>query len=187
MDNDKQNWGEAYKELATLITTKVPAIKHVDLYYGQEQMVDSDGNWIPFPAPAVFLEFNALDVKDVGNRVQHITMEVGVYLCYETTDDTHRGSIGQARALAFVGLLRDLHAALHCADGQHFSPLSRTGINRVDAPPVWMFYRQAYTTVIVDYGGTLNYQEEDTPPLELTRPAPAPAQDTTPLFRVPVA
>lgn len=53
LDPLTQDWGETYKELCALIRAKVPAIKHVDLYYGQEQFIGGDGNWMPFRAPAV--------------------------------------------------------------------------------------------------------------------------------------
>lgn len=186
MNNDLQNWGEAYKALATLITAKVPAIKHVDLYYGQEQAVDADGNWMPFRCPAVFLEFNAAEVQDMGDNRQLILMDVGVYLCFETVQDSDLGSLGQPRALQFIQLLRDLNAALHGAEGTHYGPLSRIGLARVEAPPYMILYRQSYRSAMLDYSATANFDEEDTPPLELTLDAPDAAVDTDPLFRIPL-
>ncbi|MBL8002380.1 MAG: hypothetical protein JNL05_10500 [Flavobacteriales bacterium] len=187
MNNDLQDWGLAYQEIATLITTKVPTIKHVDLYWGQDQAVDEDGNWLPFPAPAVFLDFNALSIEDLAEGRQLITMDVGVKLYRETLSDTHKGSGNQAAALAFIGLMRQLHAALHGAKGTHFGPMSRVALSRVDTQAYVQMYDQVYRTVMLDYGATATYQEEDAPPLELpqTPPAAAPAPDPQPLFRIP--
>lgn len=182
MDNDKQNWGEAYMELADLIVTKVPEIKHVDLYYGQEAFMDEDGNWIPFKAPAVFLEFNAADMRDSGVLAQDLLMDIRVLLWYETVQDTNRGSAGQTRALGFIDLMRKLHGALHNASGDHFSPLSRVAMGREDGPPIGYFYSQTYRGVIVDYGATLTYTEEDTPPLDIQGDPPDPEGDDEPLF-----
>lgn len=165
LDPLKQDWGEAYKELAALIRAKVPAIKHVDLYYGQEQFIGSDGNWMPFRAPAVFLEFRAAEVQDLGDQVQQLTMDIGVYLLHETVQDTDDRSLGQRRAMEFVGLLRQLHAALHSAQGTHFMPLGRTELSRAEAPPFCYFYRQTYRCVIIDNGAVPQWNWKE-PPLE---------------------
>lgn len=149
-DPKLQDWGEAYKELCALIADKVPGIKHVDLYYGQEQFVDTDGNWLPFRAPAVFLEFATFSVDDLGARSQQLTLDITAYLYVETVQDTHDGSLGQRRALEFVGLMRKLHQALHGATGEHFSSLSRVDMRRMTAPPYVYFYAQTYRTVLID-------------------------------------
>jgi len=130
MDPAYQDWGKAYDELCTLITTKVPAVKHVDLYYGQEQAIDQDGNWIPFQSPAVFIEFNAAEVDDIGDDSQQILMDITVFLSMETLQDSNHGSKGKRRAMLFVDLMRELHVALHNAQGDHFSPLSRVALRR---------------------------------------------------------
>lgn len=165
LDPLSQDWGEAYKELAALIRAKVPAIKHVDLYYGQEQFIGSDGNWMPFRAPAVFLEFRAAEVQDLGDQVQQLTMDIGVYLLHETVQDTDDRSLGQRRALEFVALLRQLHQVLHGAQGTHFMPLTRTELSRAEAPPFCYFYRQTYRCVIIDNGAAPQWNWAE-PPLE---------------------
>ncbi len=150
IDNALQDWSEAYKELCALITAKLPEVKHVDLYYGQEQAVDGDGNWLPFRAPAVFLEFTAAQVDDMGGLCQQLTMDVTVYLYVETVQDTNHGSAGQRRALEFTGLMRKLHQALHNASGEHFGPLSRVGLRRQEAPPFVYMYAQTYRCAMID-------------------------------------
>lgn len=145
-----QDWGEAYKELCALLAAKLPAIKHVDLYYGQEQAVDAEGNWLPFRAPAVFLEFNAVEVMDLGQRSQQLTVDITAYLYVEAVQDTNRGSLGQTRALEFTGLMRQLHQVLHGAHGEHFSTLTRTGLRRAEAPPFVYFYAQTYRCTLMD-------------------------------------
>lgn len=184
MNNELMNWSEAYKALCDRIEEKVPAIKHMDLYYEQPHIIDTDdGNWLPFRCPAVFFEFNAAEVKDLGELRQEILMDIGVYLAYETTADSNKGSLGQPRALAFIQLLRDLNAALHNHEGTHFGPLSRIGIQRVAAPPTMIVYRQVYRTHMLDYSATATFEERDTPPLQLLRPADAPPVDNEPLFK----
>lgn len=185
MNNNLMNWGEAYKALCDRIEAQVPAIKHMDLYYEQPHIIDSeDGNWLPFRCPAVFFEFNAAEVNDLGELRQELLMDIGVYLAYETTADSNKGSLGQARALAFIQLLRDLHAALHDHEGTHFGPLSRISLQRVPAPPTMIVYRQVYRAHMLDYSATKTYVEQDTPPLAIDSPADAPPVDSEPLFRI---
>lgn len=182
MHNELQDWGEAYKSIADHIADKVPAIKHIDLYYGQEQAVDQDGNWIPFLAPAVWLEFNANEVADLMDKRQLITMDVGVYLAFETVQDSNRGSLGQARALQYIGLLRQLHQHLHGHAALHHGPMTRVAMNRVDAPPTMVLYRQVFRCAMLDYGATANHDELENPALELGRPAPPAPPDPAPLY-----
>lgn len=182
MHNELQDWSEAYTSISERIPEKVPAIKHIDLYHGQEQAIDQDGNWIPFRAPAVWLEFNAAEVADLSDLRQLITMDVGVYLAFETVQDSNRGSLGQGRALEFIGLLRLLHQHLHGHRDTHHGPLTRVGLSRVDAPPTMILYRQVFRCAMLDYGATANYDELENPALELGRPAPAPTPDPAPLY-----
>lgn len=150
VDPTLQDWGIAYKEICDLIAARVPKVKHIDLYHGQEQAIDSDGNWIPLRAPAVFLQFTAAQVDDIGDLSQQMLMDVTVYLASETMQDTNHGSAGQRRALEFVGLMRELHLALHNASGDHFSPMSRVAMGRADAPPYMYMYSQTYRCVMLD-------------------------------------
>lgn len=180
--NDKQSWTQAYKELCEHIHSRVPGIKHIDLYYGQENILDGDGDWNPFKCPAVFLDFNAADVQDVGAGVQHLLTDVGVYLVFETTADSGSRSIGQARALEFMDLLRQVMAALQGHSGEHFNAMSRVGLQRVEGPPYCIIYRQVFRTLLVDYAGQPDETDVPTPPMEIEQPAPAPPTDPEPLY-----
>lgn len=161
-----QNWGEAYKEICAILRAKVPKLKHIDLYYGQEQAIDSDGNWIPFTAPAVFLQFTAAQVDDIGDLRQQLLMDVTVHLAVETVQDTNDRSTGQRRALEFIDIMRQLHVALHNAQGEHFSPMSRVGMAKNDAPPYLYMYNQTYRCVMLDNSTSKQWDLLD-PPIAL--------------------
>lgn len=158
MHNEKQDWSKAYQQIAEIILTEIEEVKHVDLYYGQERIVDSDGNWIPFRAPACFLQFD-LVAQDLGELRQELTVDIKVYLAFETVQDTNQGSLGQARALQFSALMRKLHQVLHNKSGDDFGPLSRVAMAREEGPPYWYFYSQTFRTILLDYGATRNWQE----------------------------
>lgn len=158
MYNEKQDWTKAYQQIAAIILTQVPEIKHVDLYYGQERIVDEDGNWMPFKAPACFLQFD-LVAEDLGELRQQLTVDIKVYVAFETVQDTNQGSLGQARALQFGELMRKLHQVLHNTSGDDFGPLSRVAMAREEGPPFWYYYSQTFRAVLLDYGATRNWTE----------------------------
>ncbi len=171
LDPKLQDWGEAYKELCVLIKEKVPEVKHIDLYYGQDQLVEQDGNWNPFPCPAVLLSFKAAQVRDLGDNTQELHMDITMYLYLETVQDTHHGSAGQRRAMEFVGLMRKLHTNMHGASGEHFSPLSRVEMaQKADAPPYAYVFGQTYRCVLLDNSTSkqYNFSEPGTLGLEIT-------------------
>ena len=158
LDPKLQDWGEAYKELCAIIKAKLPEVKHIDLYYGQDQVVDQDGNWIPFRAPAIFLQFEAAQVNDLGDNTQQLLMDITMYLCMETVQDTNHGSAGQRRAMEFIGVLRKMHMVMHGAEGDHFSPLSRVALaKKADAPPYMYMYGQTYRCVLLDNSTSKQY------------------------------
>ena len=71
-----QNIQDAYLELAELLVSKVPAIKHVDLWYEQVYNQQQED---PYPSPAVFLELNSTDAKTTGNNAQELDIAIKVY------------------------------------------------------------------------------------------------------------
>lgn len=185
LDPTLQDWGVAYKELCAIIKAKVPEVKHIDLYYGQDQVVDQDGSWIPYKAPAVFLQFDAAKVDDLGDNTQQLTMDITMYLSVETVQDTNHGSAGQRRALEFVALLRKLHMQMHGASGDHFSPLSRVGLQKkADAPPYMYMYAQTYRCVLLDNSTNKQYNFAAAGSLGLEiEPYTAPPEDTLVVVR----
>lgn len=158
LDPKLQDWGEAYKELCAIIKAKVPEVKHIDFYYGQDQFVEQDGKWNPFTCPAVLLNFRTAEVRDLGDNTQQLTMDITMYLYMETVQDTHHGSAGQRRAMEFVGLMRKLHLAMHGTSGDHFSPLSRVDMaQKTDAPPYAYVFGQTYRCVLIDNSTSKQY------------------------------
>lgn len=180
LDPTLQDWGEAYKELCAIIKAKLPEVKHIDLYYGQDQFVEQDGNWNPFPCPAVLLGFRAAQVRDLGDNTQELHMDITMYLYMETVQDTHHGSAGQRRAMEFVKLMRKLHQTMHGASGEHFSPLSRVDMaQKTDAPPYAYVFGQTYRCVLLDNSGSRqwDFSEPNSLGLEIEQYAAPPVDD----------
>src|SRR5690606_2012527 len=94
-----QNWEDLYLEHAQMITEKIPEVRWVDLWHNQVNFLTEEH---PFPTPATFLSYRILKTKDVGNKVQEVTLQVDAYFYYEIFADTYVGGINQESALDFV-------------------------------------------------------------------------------------
>lgn len=108
-----QNFKELYKELADKLSG-IESVKWVDLWNSQVYNLESEH---PFPAPAVFLAFRGNGTKDLGDKVQDVTMQVDVFLFYETFLDTYLGAYNQADALNFLDTIDDINKILHGSSG----------------------------------------------------------------------
>lgn len=146
-----QNWKDIYLELCELLKSKVEAIKWLDLWHNQISFLSTEH---PFPAPAVFLDFNSQKMDDLGVDVQHVTLQVTVYLYYETFADTFKGSYNQESALAFLDILTEINKVLHASSGKHFGEMRRTAFLPVDTGDAGNTYKLVYVCNCVDYSAS---------------------------------
>lgn len=167
-----------YKELADIITAKVTACKWVDLWAEQPYF---EAEEYPFPSPAVFIEFNASSIEDLPGGAQKIIAAVTFYSFFETTADTHKGSINQDSALAFGSYNDAIHAALHGISGTTFGTMNRVGFKKEPSPAYAHLYSQTYNTIIMDNNGIKIYDTQVIPGYTLT-PGNPPDADDSPLF-----
>lgn len=156
MPEQLQNWVEAYQELADLIKEQVPEVQWVDLWMEQTSTEEEE---YPFPTPAMFLQFDANAIDEIGENEQVLNMNVTVLLAVDTLSDTYAGSANQADALHFGSLMRQIHLALHGKTGAKFGRLTRVGLRKEAAPPYVQLYSQVYATVLVDDSTAPKYQD----------------------------
>lgn len=179
-----QDWVEGYKELSTLITEKVPDIKWIDLWMEQTSHEEDE---YPFPTPAVFLDFSANNIDELGDNVQLMHMQVTVLVAMETLADSYQGAQKQGNALKFGELCRKVHQALHGTAGVHFGPMTRVAMRKEVAPPYVQLYSQTYATEIMDTSTAPVFVQDivgaDRQELERGVPPPAPAEP--PLYQIP--
>jgi len=175
--NDQQDWIAAAQEIMGLIADNVPAIQFIDLWAEQTDFPEDE---YPFPLPAVFLEFNAQKIDDLGENVQDLTTEVKVYLLFIPTGDTHQSGKGNGDLSAFGALLRDLYKLLQGTAGDNFSQLSRVAMAREKAAPFEWCYSQTFSGLIRDYAACKTFEEEDPGDLSVEKGGiPATTQDDT--------
>lgn len=151
-----QNFKDLYTELATLLKSKIPAIRWIDLWHNQVSFLEDEH---PFPTPAVFIDFRILQADDVGLRVQQVRMQLDCYVYYETFADTYQGSWNQQSALEFLNLLNDIQATLHASDGTNYSGMRRIGMQPVDTGSAGNTYQVSFECTLVDYAAQLQYDD----------------------------
>jgi len=178
-------WSDLYQELATKIQTKRgKAIKWIDLWHEQINYLTEE---LPFPVPAIFLAFNAVECNDKGKSGQECNTQVDVYLFFETFSDTYHGSYNQEGAIAFLKELTEIHKILHGTSGTNYSEMRRTGMNREESGEAGNLYRLSFECVVDDTSAGIHYDEQTKPAAEvnMNRETPAvPPVDPSPFYHL---
>lgn len=143
-----QNWKDLYLELANKINADVPTVKWVDLWHNQLNFLQEEYD---FPSPAVFFAFRSNKIDDTGMKVQQINLQVDVFLFFETYADTHRGSVNQTDALAFLQAMEDINKTLHASSGTNYSGMRRISFGPVDTGGSGNLYQVIYECLLTDY------------------------------------
>jgi len=177
-----QNWKDLYKELCTLISEKIPAVKWIDLWHNQVSFLENEH---PFPTPAVFLSFRAFKTTDTGEKVQQVRLQLDTYIFYETFADTYKDSWNQDDALGFLDLLNDVYAALHGSSGTNYSEMRRIGFAPVDTGSAGNLYQQIFECVLVDYAAAKNYVDVEINDVQLMKGTKPEEEEGENLFIIP--
>lgn len=143
-----QNWKDLYLELAETIDQSLDEIRWIDLWHNQVNFLADEH---PFPTPAVFLSFRGRRFKDAGDKVQDVTMQVDVFLFYETFTDTYHDGVNQESALKFIDSLDRLNALLHGSQGENYSSMRRIGLTPVDTGGSGNLYQLVYECTLIDF------------------------------------
>lgn len=179
---EEQDWIEAYLELCAVIRSKVPEIKHIDLWYDQ---LNYEAEEYPYPEECLFLEFTTVGIDTIGLNVQDMMTQIKFIYAFDTLSDTYDRSVNQAVALSFGKTMRKLHKTLQGLSGSNFSSLNRVGFGKELAPESCIAYGQTYATIIRDYSAM---EETETVQLQnmkvkVNNGVPVPVPDT-PLFDI---
>lgn len=146
--HEGQSWPLALEKLCDYIIVTVPDVKYADMWNDQPYHEREE---YPFPVPAVYIDFELVDIADKGDKGQLITFDIIVIAHHEDIADTHTASTNRVAAFEWAALLVKLHRALHGHHSEHYSKLTRVGIRRMDsARPGQRLYGQVYRTVISD-------------------------------------
>ena len=176
-------WSELYTELAEKIKANLPTVRWIDLWHEQVNYLTEE---LPFPTPAVFIDFNTLQADDNGLLVQELAVQIDFRLFYETFSDTYTGSYNQAGALEFLDRLTELHALFHGKSGEHYSEMRRTDMSREESGGAGNLYRIAFECLVTDYAAKELFNEVQSPEREVKteKETPVPAPPSEPMYDV---
>lgn len=151
-----QNFQSLYTELAQKIDENIDEVEWIDLWNSQVYHLEDEH---PFPTPAVFLAFRSSQMQDSGNKVQSVTMQIDVFIYYETFLDTYSDAYNQSDALAFLNLMDSLNKLFHGSSGENYSSMRRVSFSPVDTGGAGNLWSITYNAVLMDYSATDNYEE----------------------------
>ncbi len=147
-----------YLELLSKITT-LNGVKHVDMYAGQ-YLNEADGEELPFPTPAVFIEFTSIPTGELGRRVQegealirfHLVSDVVMNEVSNSTPEPIRSN-----ALDHLGMIDDFHKLMEKSSGTHFNSMTRVGVTADTAPTDIYVHIAEYNTRFTDESAVRKY------------------------------
>ena len=162
-----ENWQNLYLELAELLSADLTAaeteiysnlntlvgsedkspIRWIDLWHNQVNFLDDE---LEFPTPSAFLSFRSKQINDLGEKVQQMSLQIDVYLFYETFANTFTGSFNQEDALSFIGILDFINSRMHGITGENFSSMRKTGFSPEDTGNAGNLYRITFECIIHD-------------------------------------
>lgn len=161
----------------------LPDFQHIDLWHEQVDYLSEEH---PFPTPAIFFEFNTLEIDDAGELMQNTNLQVDMHIFWETFSDTYEGAAMQEEALQYLDLLLLVGLMFHGRNGKNFHQMRRSGTNREESGGSGNLYRVSFQTNVSEFSGlnlkqiTQNEQRE----VGVSRSVNKPTSDEVVLYDV---
>lgn len=177
-------WTDLYEELAQVIINNIPEIEWVDLWHEQIANIEEE---LPFPTPAVFIEFNTNSCDDRGLLIQDCDTQIDFYLFFEALGDTYQGSYNKQGTVAYLHLLTRLHSCFHGVHGVNFGTMRRIDMRREETGGAGNLYRIAFSCLIEDASAQAEYDKSTVSEIAISKePIERPSVvDDNPLFILP--
>ncbi|WP_417366863.1 hypothetical protein [Flavobacterium beibuense] len=151
-----QNFKSLYLELSAKLS-EIDAIEWIDIWNNQVYDLEQEH---PFPAPAVFLAFRSNNMTDTGTKVQKVSLQVDVFLFYETFADTYDGAYNQGDALRFIDIIDEINKLLHGSEGQEYSSMRRTSFSPLDGGGAGNLFNITYNCELMDYSANIEHETD---------------------------
>ncbi len=176
-------WSELYKEIAEKIKANIEQVRWIDLWHEQVSYLTEE---LPFPTPAVFIDFSTREVNDTGLLVQELLVQVDLHLFYETFSDSYVGSYNQDGALEFLNRLTELHALFHGKHDRHYSEMRRIDMTREESGGAGNLYRISFECLVSDYAAKELFNEVQIPDreVEVKKELPPVSPPSEPMYDV---
>ena len=109
---------QIYKAICERLTAQVPDIKHIDLWNNNIAALSGGAVW---PRPAVFIEFETIEWRQLQNRVRMADIAVRLHIITDAVSYSGNSDPKQDAALAFFDLLNRVNSAMQGLRGENFA------------------------------------------------------------------
>lgn len=109
---------QIYKAICERLTAQVPDIKHIDLWNNNIAVLSGGAVW---PRPAVFVEFETIEWKQLQNRARMADIAVRLHIVTDSVSYNGSKDPKQDTALAFFELLNKVNAAMQGLRGNNLA------------------------------------------------------------------
>ncbi len=120
---------QLYKDISDQLAAKVPALRWIDIEYGQLEIPTES---YPVQFPATLIDFPTVDFENETFGNQQATVNVGVRLALDLYEDFHvvdgQEAPDQETAINRLTIISEVHAALHGFETDYCTPLIRRSL-----------------------------------------------------------
>lgn len=109
---------QIYKAICERLTAQVLDIKHLDLWNNNIAVLSGGAVW---PRPAVFVEFETIEWKQLQNRARMADIAVRLHIVTDAVSYNGSTDTKQDTALAFFNLLNRVNSAMQGLKGENFA------------------------------------------------------------------
>lgn len=140
-----------YEAILHRISSKVPTIKHFDMYFGQD-LPDEEGKEQPFLKPALFLEFEPIDWQTLGVKKQSADIVFKLRLIADVIQEIAKNQTPAIRNLGHKHLkeLDEIFYHLQGFSGDGFGTISRIGLDPYKPNGIMMGHDLKFKTRLTD-------------------------------------
>jgi hypothetical protein len=140
-----------YEAIMARLTTKIPEIKHFDMYFGQYES-DNEELSLPFPRPAVLFEYDPQEWGSTGNKKQSSDASFSLHVLSDVPQEISKSTDVQIRNLGHehLQMLDNVFYHLQGFNGPGFGSISRTGLLPYGAQGLLMVHILRFKTRLTD-------------------------------------
>ncbi len=157
-----------YEAIMERLTSKIVAIKHFDLYYGQDEPQEEETE-LPFLRPAILFEYDPMEWESLGNKKQATEASFNLHIISDVIQEVDKRTAPAIRTLghAHLQLLDDVFYWMSGFNGNGFNSISRTGIDPYKPNGIMIKHVMKFKTRLTDVAAVRTLIEA-TPVQEIT-------------------
>ncbi len=110
--------------IASRIREQVPEVKHIDVF--NEQLANATTG-IPFPLPAVLIEFEEIQYKQLANHCVTADVPIRLHVITRTVQANGANSKTFEASLSYFDAIDNVNKALSTLQGDYFSTFMHLG------------------------------------------------------------